>query len=236
MGRAFCFPNPNSVRLGRTGRERRKRPRILRLTRTKLYPKVLLLTFLNGSSEMVSNLSTSIVSLLYNLQLMKLAGEDGVAAFGIIMYASFIFMAVFMGYSIGSAPVASYHFGAGDRGELKNLFWKSLVLMVGAGAVLTLVSELLAVPLGGVFASFDAERFAMTCRGFRLHCLAFLFMRVNVWASAFLPRSTTGAFPPQSRFSVRWSLRLPLSLSCQSCWGSTESGLRSLWRSFWPLP
>lgn len=99
---------------------------------------------------MVSNLSTSIVSLLYNLQLMKLAGEDGVAAFGIIMYASFIFMAVFMGYSIPSAPVASYHFGAGDRGELKNLFWKSLVLMVGAGAVLTLVSELLAVPLVGV--------------------------------------------------------------------------------------
>lgn len=108
------------------------------------------------------------------------------------MYANFIFMAIFMGYSIGSAPVVSYHFGAGNRGELKNLFRKSLVLMAGAGAVLTLVSELLAAPLVGVFASYDAELFAMTCRGFRLYCLAFLFMGVNIWGSAFFTALNNG--------------------------------------------
>ena len=163
----------------------RKNDSLLKLTKTQFNGKILRKTFGNGSSEMVTNLSTSLVNILYNFQLMQLAGENGVAAFGIIMYVNFIFMAMFFGYAIGSAPVIGYHYGAGNSGELKNLFRKSLVLMGGGGLGLTLLAEALTVPLVKIFASYDAELFALTCHGFRLYSLAFAFMGINVWASSF---------------------------------------------------
>ncbi len=162
-----------------------KNDSLLRLTKTGFDRKVLLKTFTNGASEMVTNLSTSLVNILYNFQLMKIAGENGVAAYGIIMYVNFIFMAIFFGYAIGSAPVIGYHYGAGNHDELKNLFRKSITLMAGAGIVLTVLAELLTVPLVTIFASYDAELFAMTCHGFRLYSLAFVVMGTNVWGSAF---------------------------------------------------
>ncbi len=137
---------------------------------------------------MVTNLSASVVNILYNFQLMRLAGENGVAAYGVIMYVNFIFMAVFLGYSIGSAPVVSYHYGAGNHTELKSLFRKSLVLLGAGGLVLTVLAEAFSAPLVAIFASYDAELYAMTVRGFRLYSLAFLIMGVNVWGSAFLRR------------------------------------------------
>ena len=137
---------------------------------------------------MVTNLSASVVNILYNFQLMRLAGENGVAAYGVIMYVNFIFMAVFLGYSIGSAPVVSYHYGAGNHTELKSLFRKSLVLLGAGGLVLTVLAEAFSAPLVAIFASYDAELYAMTVRGFRLYSLAFPIMGVNVWGSAFLRR------------------------------------------------
>lgn len=171
----------------------RKNDSLLRLTRTGFYGQVLLKTFGNGASEMVTNLSTSIVNILYNFQLMKLAGENGVAAYGIIMYVNFMFMAIYFGYAIGSGPVVGYHYGAGNHKELKNLFRKSLVLMGGAGLVLTVLAEMLTGPLVAVFAGYDAELFEMTRHGFRLYALAFSVMGINVWASAFFTAIGNGS-------------------------------------------
>ncbi len=163
----------------------RKNDSLLHLTRTSFDGGILLKTLVNGSSEMVTNLSTSIVNILYNLQLMKLAGADGVAAYGVIMYVDIIFAAVFLGYAIGSAPVIGFHYGAGNHSELKNLFQKSLFLMSGAGILMTILAELAAVPLVMIFASYDANLFALTVHGFRIYVLSFLVMGVNVWGSAF---------------------------------------------------
>ena len=163
----------------------RKNDSLLCLVKTKFEKRVLLKTMGNGSSEMVTNLSTSLVNILYNFQLMKLAGENGVAAYGIIMYVNFVFMAIFFGYAIGSAPVVGYHYGAANHKELKSLFQKSIVLMSGAGIILTILAEVLTVPLVTIFASYDIELFQMTCHGFRLYAAAFLVMGLNVWGSSF---------------------------------------------------
>lgn len=170
----------------------RKNDSLLRLTNTGLDQRVLLLACMNGSSEMVSNLSMSVVNVLYNIWLMRLAGEDGVAAYGIIMYVNFVFQAVFIGYTIGAAPVVSYHYGAGGRAELQNLFRKSLVLMCAGGIGMTLLAELFHIPLVGIFAGYDPELFAMTCHGFRLYALAFMMMGVNIWGSAFFTALNNG--------------------------------------------
>lgn len=169
-----------------------KNDSLLRLTKTKFEKRVFLLSCANGSSEMVSNLSMSVVSILYNFQLMRLAGEDGIAAYGIIMYVNFIFQAIFIGYTIGAAPIVSYHYGAGNRPELKNLFRKSLVLMGIAGVGMTLLAEGFHAPLVGVFAGYDAALFDMTCRGFRIYAMAFVLMGINIWASAFFTALNNG--------------------------------------------
>lgn len=171
----------------------RKNSSLLQLTKTRFYGKILLKTCTNGSSELVTNLSSSIVNILYNYQFMKLVGENGVAAYGIVMYVNFIFMAIFFGYSIGSAPLTSYHYGAGNHDELKNLFGKSIRILVVSSLILTLMAEVLTVPLVRIFASYDAELFDMTCHGFRLYALAFLFMGINVWGSSFFTSLGNGA-------------------------------------------
>ena len=171
----------------------RENDSLLRLVKAGIDRRALFKTFSNGSSEMVTNLSTSLINILYNFQLMKLAGENGVAAYGIIMYVNFVFMAIFFGYAIGSAPVIGYHYGAGNHGELKNLFRKSLILMGGSGLVLTVLAELLTVPLVAIFAGYDRELFDMTCHGFRLYAFAFAVMGINVWGSAFFTALGNGA-------------------------------------------
>ena len=202
----------------------RKNSSLLQLTRAKFDGRVFLKTCTNGSSEMISNLSASIVNILYNFQLMRIAGEDGVAAYGVIMYVNFIFMAVFLGYSIGSAPIVGYHYGSGNHGELKNLYHKSLLLMGGTGLVLTLSAEMLSVPLVKIFTSYDVELFTMTCRGFRLYSLAFLFMGINVWGSAFFTALNNGAvsaaisFLRTLVFQIVVVLILPLFLGIDGIW------------------
>lgn len=163
----------------------RKNDSRLRLVKAKFIKKVFWDTCINGSSEMVTNLSYAVVNILFNFQLMRLTGEDGVAAFGVIMYVNIIFSSLFMGYSIGSAPIVGYHYGAGNHEELKSLFRKSLVLLTWAGILLLVLSELTSQPLVMIFVSFDEELLAMTVRGFRLYSLCFLIMGFNVWGSAF---------------------------------------------------
>ncbi len=202
----------------------RKNDSLLRLSKTKFNLRILLLSCANGSSEMVSNLSASVVNVLYNFQLMRLAGENGVAAYGVIMYVNFIFLAVFFGYSIGSSPIVSYHYGAGNHDELKNLFQKSLILLSGSGAVLTLLAELSATPLVKLFTNYDPELFALTCRGFRIYSLAFLIMGINVWGSAFFTALNNGgvsaiaSFLRTFVFQIAVLLLLPALLGIDGVW------------------
>lgn len=158
---------------------------LLRLTKTNFDGKALFKTCTNGSSELMSTISMSLVSMLYNVQLMKYAGEDGVAAYGVLMYVNMVFLAAFIGYSVGSAPVVSYHFGAGHHAELKNLLKKSLVI-IGAFSVSMLgLAEILARPLSDIFVGYDPGLFALTQRGFLIYSFSFLFAGIAIFGSSF---------------------------------------------------
>lgn len=202
----------------------RKNNSLLRLGKALPERRTIALACANGSSEMVSNLSMSVVNILYNFQLMRMAGEDGVAAYGIIMYVNFVFQAIFFGYAIGCAPVVSYHYGAGNRVELKNLSGKSLVLMCVTGIVMTLLAEFCNAPLVRVFAGYDAALSAMTCQGFRLYALAFLMMGVNIWSSAFFTALNNGvvsaaiSFLRTLLFQTAAILLLPLLFGMKGIW------------------
>ena len=202
----------------------RKNDSRLRLARARFEKGILAKALANGSSEMVTNLSVSIVSILYNFKLMMAAGEDGVAAYGIIMYVNIIFMAVFLGYAIGSAPVAGFHYGAGNHDELRNMFRKSIVLMAGAGIVMFGIAELTAVPLVMIFAGYDEGLMELTVHGFRLYALSFIMMGVNVWASAFFTALGNGvvsaviSFCRTLVFQVIVIFILPLILEMDGIW------------------
>lgn len=196
----------------------------LRLTRAKPEGRVLAQTCFNGSSEMMSNLSTSFVSMLYNFQLLHLIGEDGVAAFGVIMYVNFIFIGVFMGYSIGAGPIVSFHYGAGNQGELQSLLRKSLLLMLAGCAGLTAAAVLLAGPLSRIFVGYDPDLLALTTRGFRLYALSFLAMGFNIFGSAFFTALSNGvlsaliAFLRTLLFQAGAIFILPLFLELDGIW------------------
>lgn len=196
----------------------------LRLTRTRFEGRVLLKACTNGSSEMLSNVSMSLVSMLYNLQLMRIAGEDGVAAYGVIMYVNFVFTAVFFGYSIGSAPVIGFHYGAQNCGELKSLFTKSLTIIGISGMALTALAVLLAAPLAGVFVGYDEALLAMTSHGFRLYAVAFPVMGFNIFGSSFFTALNDGAasavisFLRTFVFQIAAMLVLPNLLGLNGIW------------------
>lgn len=165
---------------------------LLRLVRPRFDGWALLRTLTNGSSELVSNLSMSLVGMLYNLQLMRFAGENGVAAYGVIMYVNFIFIGIFVGFSVGGAPIVSYHFGAGNTDELRNLRRKGIMFMLVSGIALTVLAIKLARPLALIFVSYDAALLDMTVRGFILYSLAFLFMGFNIFGSNFFTALNNG--------------------------------------------
>ncbi len=202
----------------------RKNDSLLRLTQTGLEMRVLGKACANGSSELMSNLSTSLVSILYNFQLMRMAGENGVAAYGVIMYVNFVFIAIFLGYSIGSAPVIGYHYGAANHGELKNLFRKSMILIGVSGAVLTILAKVLAAPLSTIFVSYDQELFDMTCHAFQLYSLSFLFAGINIFGSAFFTALNNGvvsaviSFLRTLVFQMAAVLILPIFLEVDGIW------------------
>lgn len=171
----------------------RKNTSALRFTRTKFEVKPMLQACANGASEMMSSVSASITGILYNLQLMKYAGEDGVAAYGVVMYAAFIFLGVFNGYSQGSSPIMGYHYGAQNHREMKNLLKKSMVILTSAAVVLTAVAVLLARPICSIFVSYDADLLDMTTRAFIICAIPFLFMWFNMYTSSFFTALNDGA-------------------------------------------
>ena len=165
---------------------------LLRLSPTRLRLRPILAACGNGSSELMSNISSSLVSMVYNLQLLRLAGGDGVSAYGVLMYVQFIFISIYIGYSIGCAPVVSYHYGAQNHGELKNLLGKSVLLMGITGVALTALAMALADPLARLFVGYDAELFALTSHAFRLFAWSFLLAGFNIFASGFFTALNNG--------------------------------------------
>ena len=157
----------------------------LRLVRTKLELQPILNACGNGSSELMSNISSSIVSMVYNFQLLKYLGEDGVSAYGVLMYVQFVFVAIYIGYSIGCAPIVGFHYGAQNHPELKNMLRMSVILMSASGVVLTVLARVLAAPLAKIFVGYDEGLFTLTCHAFRLFSYAFLFAGFNIFASSF---------------------------------------------------
>jgi len=165
---------------------------ILCLGKTKFDGSALCKACTNGSSEFMSNISMSIVGILYNLQLIKYAGENGVAAYGVMMYVSMIFSAAFVGYSIGTTPVIGYHNGAQNHDELKGLLRKSLILVASFGLAMVLSAELLASPLSKIFVGYDVKLFDLTVSGMRIFALSFGFMGFGIFASGFFTALNDG--------------------------------------------
>lgn len=197
---------------------------LLHLTKTRLEAGVLLKACANGSSELMSNISTSLVSIVYNFQLLKYAGENGVAAYGVLMYVQFIFIAVFVGYTIGTAPVISYNYGAGNNGELKNMLKKSLILTSVTGIIMLCLAQVLAMPLAKIFVGYDEVLFNMTTRAFRLFAFSFVAAGVNIFASSFFTALNNGgisaviSFLRTLVFQVLSVLILPLIFSLDGIW------------------
>lgn len=170
----------------------RKNSSILRLGKTKYDGRAILRACTNGLSEFMSNVSMNIVGILYNTQLMKYAGENGIAAYGVMMYVSMIFSAAFIGYSIGVAPIIGYHDGARNYAELKGLLRKSLMIVGVFGVGMVILSELLAAPLSNIFVGYDAELMDMTVSGFRIFALSFAFMGFGIFTSGFFTALNDG--------------------------------------------
>lgn len=196
----------------------------LRLGKWRFDGNALFKVCTNGSSEMLTNISLSLVNMLYNFQLMRFAGENGVAAYGVIMYVNFIFIGVFMGYSVGSAPIISYHYGAQNHDELHSLLKKSLRLFGGASVLLTLLAMVLARPLASIFVSYDPELLEMTVHGFRVYSLSFLVMGFTIFSSSFFtalnngPVSAAISFLRTLLFQVLAILVLPHFFGLDGVW------------------
>ncbi len=196
----------------------------LKLTKTKFRTKTLVSACVNGSSELLSNIAMSVVSMLYNVQLLKYAGEDGVAAYGVLMYVGMIFLAVFIGYSMGSAPIVSYHFGANNYDELKSLRKKSITIIGVASVIMLVLAESLAKPLAMIFSSYDKALLDMTIRAFFIYSFSFLFSGFGIWSSSFFtalnngPVSALISFLRTLVFQVAAVLILPLFLELDGIW------------------
>ena len=197
---------------------------LLRLTKTRLEARPLLKACLNGSSELMTNISASFVGMLYNFQLLKYAGENGVAAYGVVMYTQMIFAAIFLGYTVGTAPIISYHYGAGHHDELKNMLKKSVVIMVGGGVAMLLLAWTLAGPLAGLFVGYDPELQEMTKGALTIYAYAFLLFGFNIFASAFFTALNNGgvsaaiAFLRTLVFQTLAVLLLPALLGLNGIW------------------
>lgn len=202
----------------------RKNSSILRLGKTTFDGKTILKACTNGSSEFMSNVSMSIVGMLYNIQLLKYAGENGVAAYGVMMYVSMIFSAAFIGYSIGAAPVISYHNGAQNYKESKGLLRKSLIMIGFFGVGMVVAAEMLKLPLAQIFVGYDAELMTLTVSGFRVFALSFVFMGFAIFGSGFFTALNDGltsaliSFLRTLVFQVAAVLLLPLIWEIDGVW------------------
>lgn len=204
----------------------RKNSSLLRLGKTKFYGQAVVRACTNGSSELMSNISMSLVSMLYNAQLLHYAGENGVAAYGVLMYVSMIFMAAFIGYSIGTAPIIGFHYGAENHTELKGLLKKSLVIILTFSVGMLLLGEVLAEPLSKLFVGYDEELFALTCRGFLIYSFSFLFSGIAIFGSSFFTALNDGltsaliSFLRTLVFQIAAVLILPTLFGIDGIWYS----------------
>ncbi len=196
----------------------------LHLVPTKLEIKPILAACGNGSSELMSNISSSVVSMIYNFQLLKYIGEDGISTYGVLMYVQFVFISIYIGYSIGCAPIVGYNYGAGNHNELKNMLKMSVRLMCGSGVVLTFLALALASPLAKIFVGYDEGLYTLTCHAFRLFSFAFLFAGFNIFASSFFTALNNGgisaaiSFLRTLLFQTSSVLLLPLIFDVDGIW------------------
>lgn len=196
----------------------------IHLGRTQWNGGVIRSACINGSSELMTNLSMSLVNILYNYQLLRFAGENGVAAYGVIMYAAFLFVAVFVGYAVGSAPIVSYHYGARNHAELNNLYSKSLRLIGVVAVLMTALSMVLIPYVARIFVGYDAELLALTSHAFRVYALNFFLMGFNVYGSSFFTALGDGvtsaliSFLRTLLFQLLALILLPLVLGIEGVW------------------
>ena len=204
----------------------RKNTSLLHLGSTKFCGKVLIKSMTNGSSELMSNISMSVVTLVYNFQLLKIAKENGVAAYGVIMYVSFIFIAMFIGYSISTAPIIGFHYGAKNRPELKNLFKKSAVITLGAGLTMSVVAFCCAYPFALIFVGDSEELLSMTVRGFRIFSASFIFSGFCIFSSSMFtalnngPISAVISFMRTLVYQLAFVILLPIFFGLDGIWFS----------------
>ncbi len=202
----------------------RKNTSLLQLVWFHFEWKPIIKSCVNGSSEMLTNLSTSLLNMLYNLQLMRLVGENGVSAYGVIMYVSFIFTGTYLGYAIGAAPIVGYHYGAGNKKELKSLLRKSLLLITAVAVGLTALSEILSGGLAGIFVSYDRELMEMTKIAIQIYSLSYLISGFNIFGSAFFtalndgPVSALISFVRTLLFQIIMILVLPALFGLNGVW------------------
>ena len=202
----------------------RKNNSLLRIGKTKCEFKMFLKTCANGSSEFVTNISVSVVSMIYNSRLMDMAGENGVSAYGVIMYVNFIFIAVLSGYAIGIAPVIGYNYGSRNNDELKNVFKKSLFIMAVFGVVLTLLAVGFSHPLAKLFVGYDESLFIMTKNALRIYSIGFIIMGFSIFGSAFFTALGNGiisaliSFLRTFIFQIAAVIILPMILDLTGIW------------------
>ena len=204
----------------------RENTSLLRLTRPRLDGRALLKTCTNASSELMSNISMSIVSMLYNVQLLKYAGEDGIAAYGVLMYVNLIFLAAFLGYSVGTAPVIAYHYGAQNHTELKSLLKKSMTILSAFSSSMFVAALILAEPLSVLFVGYDRSLTEMTLHGFSIYAFSFLFAGFAIFGSSFFTALNDGltsaliSFLRTLVFQIASVLILPLFWQLDGIWVS----------------
>jgi len=220
----FAFPNKSLLHLGRT----------------KLYIKALIKTCTNGASEFMSSISMSLIGILYNYQMLRFIGEDGVIIYGIITYVNFIFLAAFIGYTVGSNPIVGFHYGAGNKNELKSLLHKSLRLILAAAVILTFIAEISAPLIARIFVGKDAQLTAMTTYAFRIYSVSFLLSGFNIYASGFFTALNNGlisaviAFSRTMIFECICVLILPILFGVNSIWSAiTAAEIMALGVSFY---
>lgn len=201
----------------------------LRLRWTKFEAQPLLRSCANGSSELMSNISGSLIGMLYNAQLMRFLGEDGVATYGVLMYVQFIFVAIDIGYSIGCAPIISYHYGARNHPELRNLLTKGLKVMGILGIVMTIAAISLSGTLANIFVGYDATLCELTRHAFHLFSFAFLLAGFNIFLSSFFTALNNGgvsaaiSFLRTLVFQAASVILLPMALDVDGLWWAASA-------------
>lgn len=191
----------------------------LKLVKTKIEWKAIIQACVNGSSEMLTNLSLSLVNMLYNMQLMKYIGADGVVAYGIIMYVGFIFTGTYLGYSIGTAPIIGYHYGAGNTDELKNLLKKSIKLIGITSLIMTIIAEISSKILASIFVSYDIELLNMTSNAIRIFSISYLISGFNIFSSSFFTALNNGIVSAAISFLRTLLFQIAMIFILPAIWG-----------------